>query len=64
MINYAVLTKQSIGDWGMLRVIIPACIFLGMFLESVAMLVLTILVVVPIAIGLEWDLIWFGIWPF
>ena len=32
-----------------------------MLLESIAMLVLTISEVVPIAIGLNWDLIWFGI---
>ena len=35
--------------------------FLGMFLESIAMLVLTIPVVIPIAEALGWDLIWFGI---
>ncbi len=34
---------------------------LGMLLESIAMLVLTISEVVPIAMGLNWDLIWFGI---
>ena len=45
----------------MLLVIILAYMFLGMFLESLAMLVLTIPVVIPIAIGLDWDLIWFGI---
>ena len=32
-----------------------------MLLESIAMLVLTISEVVPIAMGLNWDLIWFGI---
>lgn len=55
------LTSLPIGDLGVLAVIIAAYIFLGMFLESMAMLVLTIPVVIPIAIGLEWDLIWFGI---
>ena len=45
----------------MLLVIILAYMFLGMFLERMAMLVLTIPVVIPIAIGLDWDLIWFGI---
>jgi TRAP-type C4-dicarboxylate transport system permease large subunit len=34
---------------------------LGTLLESIAMLVLTISEVVPIAMGLNWDLIWFGI---
>ncbi|MBU1307484.1 MAG: TRAP transporter large permease [Alphaproteobacteria bacterium] len=56
-----ILTSLPIGDLGVLMVIILAYMFLGMFLESMAMLVLTIPVVIPIAIGLDWDLIWFGI---
>ncbi|MEM6478693.1 MAG: TRAP transporter large permease [Pseudomonadota bacterium] len=55
------LTSLPIGDVGILLIIIAVYIFLGMFLESIAMLVLTIPVVIPIAIGLDWDLIWFGI---
>ncbi|MEM6371276.1 MAG: TRAP transporter large permease [Pseudomonadota bacterium] len=55
------LTSLPIGDLGVLLIIIAVYIFLGMFLESMAMLVLTIPVVIPIAIGLDWDLIWFGI---
>jgi tripartite ATP-independent transporter DctM subunit len=55
------LTSLPIGDLGVLFVIILAYIILGMFLESIAMLVLTIPVVIPIAVGLNWDLIWFGI---
>lgn len=34
---------------------------MGTLLESIAMLVLTISEVVPISMGLSWDLIWFGI---
>jgi len=55
------LTSLPIGEYGVLLIIILVYIFLGMFLESIAMLVLTIPVVIPIAIGLDWDLIWFGI---
>ena len=55
------LTDLPIGDFGILLVIILIYMFLGMFLEGIAMLVLTIPVVIPIAIGLDWDLIWFGI---
>lgn len=55
------LTSLPIGELGILALIIVAYIFLGMFLETIAMLVLTIPVVIPIALGLEWDLIWFGI---
>lgn len=56
-----ILTSLPIGDIGVLLLIILAYMFLGMFLESMAMLVLTIPVVIPIALGLNWDLIWFGI---
>ncbi len=56
-----ILTSLPIGDLGVLLVIILAYMFLGMFLESMAMLVLTIPVVIPIAVGLDWNLIWFGI---
>ena len=56
-----ILTSLPIGDIGILLIIVAAYMFLGMFLESMAMLVLTIPVVIPIAIGLNWDLIWFGI---
>ena len=55
------LTSLPIGGVGVLLVIILAYMFLGMFLESMAMLVLTIPVVIPIALALGWDLIWFGI---
>lgn len=56
-----ILTSLPIGDLGVLLVIILTYMFLGMFLESMAMLVLTIPVVIPIAVGLDWNLIWFGI---
>ncbi len=56
-----IMTSLPIGDVGVLLVIIFAYMFLGMFLESIAMLVLTMPVVIPIALGLNWDLIWFGI---
>ena len=56
-----ILTSLPIGDLGVLLIIILVYLFLGMFLEGIAMLVLTIPVVIPIAIGLDWDLIWFGI---
>jgi TRAP-type C4-dicarboxylate transport system permease large subunit len=56
-----ILTSLPIGELGILLIIILIYIVLGMFLESIAMLVLTIPVVIPVAVALEWDLIWFGI---
>jgi tripartite ATP-independent transporter DctM subunit len=55
------LTSLPIGDVGVLVAIIAAYVVLGMFLETIAMLVLTLPVVIPVAIGLNWDLVWFGI---
>ena len=55
------LTSLPIGDVGVLIVVILIYMFLGTFLESMAMLVLTIPVVVALATQLNWDLVWFGI---
>ncbi len=56
-----IFVALPIPDYGILILIVLAYLVLGMFLDTMAMLVLTIPVVIPIAIGLEWDLIWFGI---
>ncbi|MEX0305010.1 MAG: TRAP transporter large permease [Leisingera sp.] len=66
----ALLTALPIGDYGILLVIILIYMFLGMFLEGIAMLVLTIPVVLPIIAALEFGfdpamadmkMIWFGV---
>jgi tripartite ATP-independent transporter DctM subunit len=56
-----ILTSLPIGELGILLIIILIYIILGMFLETIAMLVLTIPVVIPVAVAMEWDLVWFGI---
>ena len=56
-----ILTSLPVGELGILLIIILIYIVLGMFLESIAMLVLTLPVVIPVAVALDWDLIWFGI---
>jgi len=56
-----ILTSLPIGEIGILLIIVLIYLLLGMFLESIAMLVLTLPVVIPVAVALEWDLIWFGI---
>ena len=55
------LTTLPIGDIGILLVVIAIYIFLGTFLEGIAMMVLTLPVIMPIAASLGWDLVWFGI---
>jgi tripartite ATP-independent transporter DctM subunit len=57
----ALVTGLPIGEIGILVAIVAVYMVLGMFLESIAMLVLTLPVVIPIAVALNWDLIWFGI---
>jgi tripartite ATP-independent transporter DctM subunit len=57
----ALVTGLPIGEIGILIAIVAVYMVLGMFLESIAMLVLTLPVVIPIAVALNWDLIWFGI---
>ncbi len=65
-----IMTSLQIGDFGVLLIIIFIYLFLGMFLEGIAMLVLTIPVVLPIIAALEFGfdpamadmkMIWFGI---
>ncbi|NQY59972.1 TRAP transporter large permease [Cognatishimia sp.] len=64
------MTSLPIGDYGVLLLIILIYMFLGMFLEGIAMLVLTIPVVLPIIAALDFGfdpsmadmkMIWFGI---
>lgn len=64
------MTSLPIGDFGVLLLIILIYMFLGMFLEGIAMLVLTIPVVLPIIAALDFGfdpsmadmkMIWFGI---
>lgn len=65
-----VMTSLPIGDYGVLLIILLIYIVLGMFLDSIAMMVLTIPVVLPIVASLELGfdpsmedlkLVWFGI---
>ena len=55
------LTALPVGDLGILLVVIAVYVFLGTFLEGIAMMVLTLPVVLPVASTLGWDLVWFGI---
>ena len=64
------LTSWDIGPYWILLIILMIYVFLGMFLEGIAMLVLTIPVVLPIIAALEFGfppeveamkMIWFGI---
>ena len=54
-------TNLGLGAYGMLLVILLSYVVLGMFLDGLAMLVVTIPIYFPIIIGLGFDPIWFGV---
>ncbi|WP_323013813.1 TRAP transporter large permease [Devosia sp.] len=55
------LTSFGLGAYATLFVIILFYILLGMFMDELAMIVLTIPIVYPIIIALGFDPIWFGV---
>ena len=57
----AMLENLGLGPYGTLAVIVALYIVLGFFIETMALMIATIPIVVPIVIGLGFDPIWFGI---
>ena len=55
------LLSFGLNEFGVLALIILAYIVLGMFMDGLAMLVITIPIFFPIVVGLGFDPIWFGI---
>ncbi|MVA12148.1 TRAP transporter large permease subunit [Agrobacterium vitis] len=55
------LEGLGLGPYGSLAVIILAYIILGMFMDGLAMLVVTIPIVYPIMMSFGFDPIWFGV---
>lgn len=55
------LENLGLGPYGTLAVIVALYIVLGFFIETMALMIATIPIVVPIVIGLGFDPIWFGI---
>jgi tripartite ATP-independent transporter DctM subunit len=51
----------GLGPYGMLMIIVLMYIVLGFFIETLALMIATIPIVVPIVIGLGFDKVWFGI---
>jgi tripartite ATP-independent transporter DctM subunit len=56
-----VLNGLGLGAYGTLFLIILAYVVLGMFLDGLSMLVVTIPIVFPVITGLGFDPIWFGV---
>ncbi|SHL20736.1 TRAP transporter large permease [Roseibium suaedae] len=55
------LGSLGLGAYGTLFVIILAYILLGMFMDGLSMLVITIPIVFPVVTGLGFDPVWFGV---
>jgi tripartite ATP-independent transporter DctM subunit len=55
------LDDLGLGPYGMLLVIIAMYIVLGFFIETLALMIATIPIVVPIIADLGFDKVWFGI---
>ncbi|GAA6147810.1 TRAP transporter large permease [Pseudooceanicola nitratireducens] len=55
------LGALGLGAYGTLLVIILAYVVLGMFMDGLSMLVITVPVVYPVIIALGFDPIWFGV---
>jgi len=57
----ALLDNLGLGPYQTLFVIIALYIVLGFFIETMALMIATIPIVVPVVVGLGFDPIWFGI---
>lgn len=55
------LAALGLGAYGTLMVILLSYVVLGMFLDGLAMLVITVPIYFPIVTGLGFDPIWFGV---
>jgi|TARA_B110000259_G_scaffold187928_1_gene244049 tripartite ATP-independent transporter DctM subunit len=55
------LAQLNMGVYGTLIVILLAYVVLGMFLDGLAMLVITLPIVYPVIVALGFDPIWFGV---
>jgi len=56
-----ILQGVDLGAYGVLAIVLAAYVVLGMFMEGLAMLVITLPIVFPILTGLGFDPIWFGV---
>jgi tripartite ATP-independent transporter DctM subunit len=55
------LAAMGLGPYGTLTAIVLAYVVLGMFLDGLSMLVVTVPIVFPVIVGLGFDPIWFGV---
>jgi len=57
----AAVADADVGRWAILALMLCVYLVLGMFLDSISMLVLTLPVAFPVIVSLGFDPVWFGI---
>ena len=55
------ITELSFHSWSILLLVVLVYLILGMFLDSIGILVLTLPFTIALAENFHWDLIWFGV---
>lgn len=58
---FGLITNAGLGSSGFLFVCIVLLIVLGMILDSVSILLIVVPLIAPVAIGMGFDMVWFGI---
>ena len=57
----AAIAQTNIGPWGFIAIICLIYLVLGMFLDPVGIMVLTLPLIIPMVEAFGFDLIWFGV---
>ncbi len=55
------ITSLPIGRWGVMMILVVVYLMLGCFMDQIAILLLTLPLTFPLATGLGFDPIWFGV---
>lgn len=55
------IADLDLRPWGVLMAIVGLCLFLGMFIDAISMMVLILGVVFPIIVNVGYDPVWFGV---
>lgn len=51
----------SLNQYGVMTLLIIMLVFVGIFLDGVSIVVVMVPLLVPIAVAMKWDLVWFGV---
>jgi C4-dicarboxylate transporter, DctM subunit len=51
----------DLNQYGVLALLVVMLVFVGIFLDGVSIVVVMVPLLVPIAVAMKWDLVWFGV---